>query len=87
MYRCLGSSQYLKEKFGMGYIFETKINNLHQSEFFEFVKNLFIEKASINESFSNRYIYNIPKESIKSLSLVFEQLEKGKYNFIMFLKI
>ncbi len=65
----------------MGYIFETKINTQHQSEFFEFVKKLFMDKACINESFSNRYIYNIPKESIKSLALVFEHLEKGK-NYI-----
>ncbi len=71
----------------MGYIFETKINNQHQSEFFEFVKNLFMDKACINESFSNRYIYNIPKESIKSLSLVFEQLEKGKNRLMMILNI
>ncbi len=63
----------------MGYIFETKINIQHQSEFFEFVKKLFMDKAYINESFSNRYIYSIPKDSIKSLALVFEQLEKGKF--------
>jgi hypothetical protein len=65
----------------MGYLFETKINNQHQSEFFEFVKDLFMNRAYINESFANRYIYNIPKESINSLALVFERLEKGKNSF------
>lgn len=80
--RCLGSSQYLKEKFGMGYTFETKIDPKNDLEFFELVQQLFSDRASIFESFSNRYVYNVPKDCIKSLARVFEKLENGKIRFL-----
>ena len=76
----MGSSQYLKEKFGAGYTLETKINSAQKTEFFECIQNLFIQQAKIVESFSNRYVFSIPRDSIKSLAHVFDKLEKCKLN-------
>ena len=77
--RCLGSSQYLKEKFGMGYTLETKIKAENEKNFFEFMSRAFSNKSTIVESFSNRYVFNIPRDSIKSLANVFGNLEQGEF--------
>lgn len=79
--RCLGSSQFLKEKFGMGYTLETKINPQRRDEFFSQIQQLFMQQAAVIEDFANRYVLNIPKDCIKSLAHVFERLETGKRHY------
>jgi hypothetical protein len=61
----------------MGYILEAKINTARVDEFLEFIKILFIGKATVFESFSNRYVFNVSRDCIKSLAHVFSKLEQG----------
>ena len=77
--RCLGSSQYLKEKFGMGYTLETKIETRYRNEFLNLIQSLFAQEATITEEFANRYVFNVPKHCITSLSKIFERLESGNF--------
>nr|QUF59433.1 ATP-binding cassette transporter Abca5 [Brachionus angularis] len=81
--KCLGSSQYLKEKFGMGYTLEAKIKNTNEQEFSRFVDELFFGYAKLSESFSNRFVYNVSKEGLKSLAYVFQNLEKAKLDGLL----
>jgi len=73
----IGTSQYLKEKFGMAYMLEAKINMNMQGLFLAFIEQLTMQQASLVESFSNKYLIHIPRDCIKSLSQIFERLEKG----------
>ena len=61
----------------MGYTLETQINLQRQSSFFVFIEQLTMQRAVLIENFANKYIINIPKDCIKSLSQMFERLEKG----------
>lgn len=81
--KCLGSSSYLKEKFGMGYYLEVKLAFDRQHDFFMFISQCFRNEAILVESFSNRYLYNIPRDVIKSLALMFELLEKEKSKCVL----
>jgi ATP-binding cassette subfamily A (ABC1) protein 5 len=76
--KCLGTSQFLKEKFGMAYMLEAKINMEAEGLFLAFIEQLTRQQASLVESFSNKFLIHIPRDCIKSLSQVFERLEKGK---------
>ena len=75
-YRCLGTSQYLKEKFEMGCTLEAKINMLKQASFFVLIEQVTKQRATLVDHFSNRYVYNIPRDCIKSFAQLFEKLEK-----------
>lgn len=61
----------------MGYTLETKIEPQYRNEFFNLIQSLFNQEATLTEEFSNRYVFNVPKHSIKSLSKIFERLESG----------
>ncbi|CAF0991135.1 unnamed protein product, partial [Brachionus calyciflorus] len=76
--KCLGSSQYLKEKFGTGYALETKFDPFRIDDYDEIITKIFQNKIECIESFSDRRAYTVPKESVKSLAFVFQQLEKAK---------
>lgn len=67
----------MKEKFGKGYILEVKVNPGRESEMENFIRGTFSDKAVVTEKFSNRYVFSVPKDCIKSLSNVFAQLENG----------
>ena len=46
-----------------------------------FIQQLSMQQEVLAEQFLNRFVYNIPKDCVKSLSGVFEKLEKGsKFN-------
>ena len=80
----MGSNQYLKEKFGTGYMFEARVNAHKEPEFQMFMKQLFMRRAMLIDNFLNQFQYSIPKECIKSLSFVFERLEKGiNFDFLI----
>lgn len=78
--KCLGTPSYLKEKFGMGYYLEVKLplDPLKQNEFFMFLYQLCKQENNLVENFSNRFLYNIPRETIGSLALIFDLLEREK---------
>jgi ATP-binding cassette subfamily A (ABC1) protein 5 len=62
----------------MGYYLETKLQYNRQNEFFVFIQQLCRQEATVVENFSNRFLFNIPRESIDSLAVMFELLEKEK---------
>ncbi len=80
--RCLGTSQYLKEKFGMGYTLEFKINMAKITSFFVFIERLAMQRATLIENFADKYIYNIPKDCIQSLASTFERLDRGSIKIL-----
>ena len=80
----MGSPQYLKDKFGMGYTLEAKINGVSENRFIDVVKSLFGDNAVLRQNFSNHFVFNIPKDTIQSLARVFDALERST-NLICFL--
>lgn len=91
-FRCLGSTQHLKNLYGAGYNLEIKLKHIdgfiHSSSSFEniqlhvkkecrnFVYELFPD-ARIEESFGDRIACSIPQHNVSSLAQCFESLEKG----------
>ena len=78
-FRCLGSTQHLKNKYGGGYILDLKCSeqpsswdDLHNSvtEIFE------SGSVTIDESLSDRRTYSVSQAGVKSLGKVFESLER-----------
>lgn len=63
----------------MGYTLETKINPTYRREFLEEIQKMFLQEATVVEEFSNRLVFNVPKDCIKSLANVFERLENGNF--------
>ena len=76
--KCLGSSQYLKQKFGSGYTLEVKTNEEKRTDLVYLIEKLFNKHATLSECFSNRFTFNVPRYSIESFAKIFNQLEKGK---------
>jgi ATP-binding cassette, subfamily A (ABC1), member 5 len=81
--KCVGSSQHLKDKYMNSYTLEVRINRLNDTQFKQFIEEKFFGKAELVEYFSDRYIYNLSKESMKSLSYSFSQLEQAKLDNII----
>ena len=59
--KCLGSNQYLKQKFGSGYTLEVKTNEDKQTDLANVIEKLFNKQANLSECFSNRFTFNIPR--------------------------
>jgi ATP-binding cassette subfamily A (ABC1) protein 5 len=76
--KCLGSSQYLKQKFGSGYTLEVRTNEEKRSDLVFLIEKLFNKQAIMSECFSNRFTFDIPRHSIESFANIFNILEKGK---------
>ena len=83
LFRCLGSGQHLKTKFGTGYLLEVKLMTSSScdeeeqvEELNKFVLSQFPD-ASVMESFGERVIYKIPQDNIVSLRQTFTALEQG----------
>ena len=47
IFKCFGSAQHIKNKFGTGYVIEIKIKNLDEDEALEFGQK-FVEDGAIN---------------------------------------
>nr|APD26543.1 ATP-binding cassette transporter subfamily A member 5 X2 protein [Brachionus koreanus] len=77
--KCLGSSQYLKEKFGADYLLEMKINVNKTEELNLILNELFNGQAIQLDCFLDHRLYSIPKNVIKSLGRIFKVLENAKY--------
>ena len=85
-FRCIGSGQHLKSKFGTGYHLEIKVLSSQYMTAAEiktmdkldaFVKVLFPD-AIVQEAFAERVIYKIPQGNMKSLGKTFKALEEGE---------
>jgi len=81
--KCIGSSQYLKEKFGKDYTLEVKIDSAFETEFLALIDALCEKQAVISEKFLDRFIYSIPRSAIQSLDNIFAQMEQAQQNGIV----
>ncbi|XP_076811813.1 phospholipid-transporting ATPase ABCA1-like isoform X2 [Clavelina lepadiformis] len=76
-FKCIGSPQHLKNKYGEGYTLTVKVGGLNPdlSKVNDFIKS--ICNAVPKESHSNTTMYQIPPEST-NLSKLFQDLEENK---------
>jgi len=90
--RCIGSVQHLKNKYGAGYVLEIKWRQTSESSFGRQLKRdieSFFTDIVLKEEYNNRFIFDIPLNSVKSLSKIFTFLENilntmsaiGEYSF------
>ena len=80
-FRCLGSTQHLKNKYGSGYVLVVKC--VLEEEDWKKVEDDIFEifdenKTNLDESFADRRIYSVLQDAVKSLGDVFAALEKCK---------
>ena len=82
-FRCLGSTQHLKNKYGSGYVLVIKCV-LEEEDWKEVEDDIFEifdkNKTMLDESFADRRIYSVLQDAVKSLGDVFAALEKCKKN-------
>ena len=80
-FRCVGSTQHLKDRHGSGYILEVKLQPQaaqpsHATEFSQAVEQLF-PGAKMVETFGERITFKISQDSVGALSRVFAWFEEG----------
>ena len=82
-FRCLGSTQHLKNKYGSGYVLVVKcvLEEEDWKKVEDDIFEIFVEnKTMLDESFADRRIYSVLQDAVKSLGDVFAALEKCKKN-------
>ena len=77
-FRCLGSTQHLKSKFGEGYTVTIRVNREDESKMKaqSFIDKAFGQEASLKEVHLNQMEYQIGSKI--SISSIFAELEKAK---------
>ncbi|CAG2115476.1 unnamed protein product [Medioppia subpectinata] len=78
--RCIGSVQHLKNKYGAGYVLEIKWTQTPDNAGFgpklkHTIESFFANNVSVKEEYNNRLAFDIPQQSIQSLSKIFSFLE------------
>ena len=96
-FRCIGSTQHLKDRHGSGYILEVKLGHnkdgatslaagdtsAARDEFVQGVEDELFPGATLVESFAERITLKVPHQDVSALSRVFTWMEEGKkYNSI-----
>ncbi|EMP40152.1 ATP-binding cassette sub-family A member 9, partial [Chelonia mydas] len=76
--RCIGSIQYLKSKFGKGYLLEIKVKAPEQVDLIHAEITRIFPLAARQERYPSLMVYKIPMENVQSLSQAFFNLEAGK---------
>uniref|UniRef100_A0A674KBT4 ATP binding cassette subfamily A member 10 n=1 Tax=Terrapene triunguis TaxID=2587831 RepID=A0A674KBT4_9SAUR len=79
--RCIGSIQYLKNKFGKGYLLEIKVKDPEQVDLIHAEIIQIFPLAARQERYSSLMVYKIPMENVQSLSQAFFNLEAAKRTF------
>uniref|UniRef100_A0A8C3XVR1 ATP binding cassette subfamily A member 10 n=1 Tax=Chelydra serpentina TaxID=8475 RepID=A0A8C3XVR1_CHESE len=79
--RCIGSIQYLKSKFGKGYLLEIKVKDPEQVDLIHAEITRIFPLAARQERYSSLMVYKIPMENVQSLSQAFFNLEAGKREY------
>ncbi|XP_025052017.1 ATP-binding cassette sub-family A member 10 [Alligator sinensis] len=79
--RCIGSIQYLKNKFGKGYLLEIKVNDPEQVDELHAKMLTIFPQAARQERFPSLLVYKIPMEDALPLSQAFSKLEAAKQTF------
>ena len=85
-FRCLGTTQHLKSRYGSGYSLEVKLTSpkaTSDAELQEAMKGLheyimeIFPEAVRTECFGERGVYKVPAHNVISLSATFQALDKG----------
>ncbi|NWX76157.1 ABCAA protein, partial [Alca torda] len=79
--RCIGSIQYLKNKFGKGYLLEIKIKDPERTDLLHAEILRIFPSAARQERFPSLLVYKVPMEDALPLSQSFSKLEEAKRNF------
>ncbi|NXF98070.1 ABCAA protein, partial [Eubucco bourcierii] len=75
--RCIGSIQYLKNKFGKGYLLEIKVKDPEHSDLLHAEILRIFPSAARQERFPSLLVYKVPMEDALPLSQSFSKLEEG----------
>ncbi|NXK89914.1 ABC8B protein, partial [Formicarius rufipectus] len=76
--RCIGSIQYLKNKFGKGYLLEIKVKDPEHRELLHAEILKIFPSAARQERFPSLLVYKVPMEDALPLSQSFSKLEEAK---------
>ncbi|NXG95048.1 ABCAA protein, partial [Stercorarius parasiticus] len=76
--RCIGSIQYLKNKFGKGYLLEIKAKDPEHTDLLHAEILRIFPSAARQERFPSLLVYKVPMEDALPLSRSFSKLEEGK---------
>ncbi|NXE00425.1 ABCA8 protein, partial [Chaetorhynchus papuensis] len=76
--RCIGSIQYLKNKFGKGYLLEIKVKDAESSDALHTEILKIFPGAARQERFPSLLVYKVPMTDALPLSQSFSKLEEGK---------
>ncbi|NXY75912.1 ABCAA protein, partial [Glareola pratincola] len=76
--RCIGSIQYLKNKFGKGYLLEIKVKDPEHTDLLHAEILRIFPSAARQERFPSLLVYKVPMEDALPLSQSFSKLEEGK---------
>ncbi|XP_074016380.1 ATP-binding cassette sub-family A member 10-like [Numenius arquata] len=79
--RCIGSIQYLKNKFGKGYLLEIKVRDPELTDLLHAEILRIFPSAARQERFPSLLVYKVPMEDAVPLSQSFSKLEEAKRNF------
>ncbi|NXN97469.1 ABCAA protein, partial [Rhinopomastus cyanomelas] len=80
--RCIGSVQYLKSKFGKGYLLEIKVKDSEHNDLLHAEVLKIFPSAARQERFPSLLVYKIPMEDALPLSQSFSKLEEVKIRTI-----
>ncbi|KAM8992316.1 ATP-binding cassette sub-family A member 10-like [Ara ararauna] len=78
--RCIGSVQYLKNKFGKGYLLEIKVKDPEHADLLHAEILRIFPSAARQERFPSLLVYKVPMEDALPLSQSFSKLEEAKRN-------
>uniref|UniRef100_A0A803V519 ATP binding cassette subfamily A member 10 n=1 Tax=Ficedula albicollis TaxID=59894 RepID=A0A803V519_FICAL len=76
--RCIGSIQYLKNKFGKGYLLEIKVKDAESTDVLHAEILKIFPGAARQERFPCLLVYKVPMKDALPLSQSFSKLEEGK---------
>ncbi|XP_027746188.1 ATP-binding cassette sub-family A member 10-like [Empidonax traillii] len=76
--RCIGSIQYLKNKFGKGYLLEIKVKDPERTDLLHAEILKIFPSAARQERFPSLLVYKVPMEDALPLSQSFSKLEEAK---------
>uniref|UniRef100_A0A7M4FR21 ATP-binding cassette sub-family A member 10-like n=1 Tax=Crocodylus porosus TaxID=8502 RepID=A0A7M4FR21_CROPO len=80
--QCIGSIQYLKSKFGKGYLLEIKLKDSGQADQLHTEILRIFPQAARQERFSSLLVYKVPVEDALPLSQAFSKMERGRNEII-----
>ncbi|NXQ43282.1 ABCA8 protein, partial [Catharus fuscescens] len=76
--RCIGSIQYLKNKFGKGYLLEIKVKDAESTDVLHAEILKIFPGAARQERFPSLLVYKVPMKDALPLSQSFSKLEAAK---------